>query len=230
MRTRDMDFAATEWLYLRLDQENGPVSLDTLRGMRDAGSLGDQTKVRPHGSTETSWLTLSDLLSRVPQKQGEALAGEEGWYYDGGGHRKGPITVKRLHDLVRHGDLSVQTLIWKSGSEKGWERYETLFPKSALPEGPPPLPVTSMNDALVWVLVAAPVLFALIDINLPTGIRSLSNYDIVFSLAAVLINSVIAGIDALYVRRVSQTYNDSGFWFWLIPVYLYKRTKLWMIS
>lgn len=224
MKAGETDFGRAEWLYLRLDQENGPVSTDTLRAMRDAGSLSDRTKVRPKEGPENSWVALSDLLARVPQKQDEVPEGQPGWYYDGGGHRKGPVSSDRLHDLVTRGDLSAQALIWKEGSERGWEKYDVHFPKKE-PSGPPPLPVTSANDTLAWVLVATPVLFALVDIKMPSAIRSLGSYDTIFLLATILINSAISGVDALYVRRVSQSYNDSAFWFWLIPVYLYKRMR-----
>lgn len=150
---------------------------------------------------------------------------ENDWYYDYNGDRKGPLSYSEMIELLKNETISPLTLVWNKswGETKGWnELNKTSLFRAFSNDGPPPLPTTHINNSFAWGLVAVPILGAFFEIILQEKF-GLSEGMWLF-LAYALVNSLLAIIDA---KRIKESGHSSklGFWFWLIPVYLFKRAR-----
>lgn len=69
------------------------------------------------------------------------------WYYAIGGDRRGPVDEQSFDELVRLGNITPDTLVWRDGMAD-WQPLKT-----ALPAAPSPAPVTapSANPSLQYV-------------------------------------------------------------------------------
>lgn len=149
------------------------------------------------------------------------------WHYEKNGSRFGPVSDKEIADKVAKGDLSNETLVWNEGwgSDRNWKQVkETEIIKNIQYSGPPPLPANRIDNSLVWALVGVQIAGTLIEIILQQSIPGFSSLWIYMTIAYFIVNSGLALKDSENIKKSGN--NDKiGFWFWLIPVYLYKRAK-----
>lgn len=152
---------------------------------------------------------------------------ESGWYYESNGNRLGPISVTEIATKLSEGSLSRSTLVWNEGwgNKQDWRpAQDTSLMESIQDSGPPPLPADNINKTLAWALVGVPIVGTLIEIILYQSVEGLSDKWYFTLIAYFLVNSALAIKDAGNIKK-SGNQDNIGFWFWLVPIYLYKRAR-----
>ena len=112
---------------------NGPYDLQRLRGLVARGKLSRIHEVSPDGQTWAPATSVYGLFD-AQGSGGAAGAGDMGgggfdtgadtydpqpvaddWYYAANGAQSGPVSSDELRSMVQSGQLSPETLVWRSG-------------------------------------------------------------------------------------------------------------------
>ncbi|VXC72375.1 conserved membrane hypothetical protein [Pseudomonas sp. 8Z] len=137
---------------------------------------------------------------------------EADWYYEEAGSRKGPVTAPAMAELIQSSRLGYGTPVWHKGLAD-WVPLESTGLIEHLPSTPPPLHAKSVSDLWVWAIAISPLAFLLLD---PTSLY-----------LPLIIMGVLIALVALDRRVLGEAgYALPSFiWLFLVPIYLYKRSK-----
>jgi GYF domain 2 len=147
------------------------------------------------------------------------------WSYDIKGRQTGPVATDVIRDLLHRGTVSHETLVWNETFGQSWKPIRDTDIIISDKNTPPPLPATHVNNTCAWLLVLVPVVGVFGEKAVgDLGVRP-SQVELV--LAYAVVNAAIALVDAKHIARSGRNANNIslGFWFWLIPAYLFQRAR-----
>jgi len=154
------------------------------------------------------------------------------WFYEKNGQRIGPMDEKQIIGLIENGGLDRQTLVWHPSLEQ-WQPLSNtqLAANISSPVCPPPLPSSSINNTIVWVLAFAPIIgifcegiiAGVIYSSEHRAMRAVENGE--FFYISLLINIGLGYLDERTLKNAGVDTRAYGKMAWLIPVYLWKRAK-----
>lgn len=142
------------------------------------------------------------------------------WYYAEKGEKLGPFDLEELKNLVTKGKISKDTKVW--GGMGDWmPAYQTALSGmfSAPSDTPPPLAGTDVYNLYVWLVVAIPIVGAILELLL---------FDVLGAASALLYlvpNVVLCVLDERKLKAAGHQ-APSSWWCLIIPVYLWKRATL----
>jgi hypothetical protein len=161
----------------------------------------------------------------------ESSVEEGAWFYVHSGQRKGPVTTNQINELIKSGMVSYGSLVWSAGFSE-WQKVEDSSLRVSLSTiTPPPLTGENVNNSIVWVLAFAPLIGRLIEVSIahasydPASGRSVA--DIVGNLwfITIILNIALSYFDENRLRHAGHNTSKFRGWTWLVPVYLYQRSK-----
>lgn len=142
---------------------------------------------------------------------------ESKWYYAEKGKRIGPKSLVEMQALAREGRIQKQTLVWNGAGD--WKPAEQTELRSSIEksvsDGPPPLKSEQVNNSLIWLVVAVPVLGALLE--------AVMGWEVVWW-GYLAVNIVLLTWDEYRLKKASHA-APATWWIFLIPVYLWHRAK-----
>lgn len=138
------------------------------------------------------------------------------WFYEQAGTRIGPLTKTRIEELVHNGTIQHDTLVWPGHGEWISANQSELVELLALGTGePPPLPGQNVNNTFVWLVVAVPIIGALIE--------QAAQRDLM--LLYIITNVALCSLDGWKLKAAGHRAPVMA-WVFLVPVYLWKRASL----
>lgn len=152
------------------------------------------------------------------------------WFYTLGGQRMGPIPAIEIRELLTARKLDGDTPVWR----KGWTDWKPLHQSelaAGLGEEPPPVAAAHINNAYVWVLAIAPLLYLIIEVVIRSYQLSRPWEDHSALLALTWIIPIVgnAGLCLLDESQLKKAGYASGwitfFAVVLAPVYLFVRAQ-----
>jgi hypothetical protein len=159
-----------------------------------------------------------------------AGANNDGWYFTESGQRKGPIATANLLELLRAEKISGDTPVWRKGFAD-WQPLRATDLGGHLPDSPPPVAPTHVNNGLVWAIAVAPIPYGIfggfiqaLEMDTPVEPHPLLQLTSVF--VPVAINAALCLADERQIKRAG--YADRWltlFGVLLAPVYLFLRAK-----
>ncbi len=161
----------------------------------------------------------------------EAALVEE-WYYEDDGTRTGPVTDEVMKEAILSGKLSHGNMVWKKGFSD-WIKIEESNFKPFLQERavPPPLVGDKVNNTVVWILAFAPIIGAFLE-GVLTALVYKDDYSFEVAISAhkfwyatLILNIVLSYLDETRLRAAGHDTKKFKGFFWLVPVYLFKRAK-----
>ena len=87
-----------------------------------------------------------------------STTGNEIWFYELNGERKGGISETDLITLIRNGTLRHGSSVWKKGFADWTNIEDTQLREHLDNTTPPPLTGAKVNNTVVWILAFAPLL------------------------------------------------------------------------
>ena len=87
-----------------------------------------------------------------------STTGNEIWFYELNGERKGGISETDLITLIRNGTLRHGSSVWKKGFADWTSIEETQLREHLDDTAPPPLTGAKVNNTVVWILAFAPLI------------------------------------------------------------------------
>jgi GYF domain 2 len=161
----------------------------------------------------------------VPQ-EGVATPERPEWFYELNGSRVGPATRTKISELLAQGTLTNTTLVWKSAFGPEWRQIDATDLLQIDTTTPPPLPQSHINEVYARGLVLIP----LIGAGFEGFLRNVFSHvpDIAIFGFYFIANTILSVTDSKQISESGRNPNNLrlGFWFWLIPVYLYQRAKI----
>jgi hypothetical protein len=197
--------------------EHGPFGTDEMVRLVASGQLNPETMA--WSDRDGTPIAIKETRFTGPVRPTAPL-----WHYERAGKRIGPLQEGEILRAYNSGEISRETLVWSPGVGPSFVRLgdTQLIPPS---NEPPPLPATAVDNSLVWVLVAIPLCSAFIEriVDAPSFFSSGWTWTCII----VAANWTISLVDEKRVKRSGVATRDIsfGFWFWLIPVYLYQRAR-----
>jgi len=153
------------------------------------------------------------------------------WHYEKNGKRKGPVSKTNIEDMIKSGELTYGNMVWTIG-QSNWILVEESEFKHLLGSiTPPPLTGDKVNNTIVWILAFAPFIGLLIEVIVALAVYSNEGLaqkaikDRGFWYITVLLNTVLCLWDEKMLKRAGYNTSKFGWSWWLVPVYLYQRTK-----
>lgn len=142
------------------------------------------------------------------------------WYYAEKGEKLGPFNLEELKDLVKKGKVSNDTKVW-AGMGDWVPAYQTALSGmfSAPSDTPPPLTGAEVYNLYVWLVVAMPIVGALLEL-LFIDILGEASF-----LLYLVPNVVLCVLDERKLKAAGHQ-APSSWWCLIIPVYLWKRATL----
>lgn len=175
------------------------------------------------------------------------------WYYSLNGERLGPVTEEQMRELLSSGKLSNETQVWTDGFDDWRPISQTPLKVStsslpplktasdrqikhtdrriqqriqSTPKAPPPLPGKAVSNTVIWIVAFVPIwgtfLARIISLQLAWSATEKAMFEWPFWL---ILNSALCWFDEQRLEKAGHNTSSFGFWFWLVPVYLYKRAK-----
>jgi hypothetical protein len=156
------------------------------------------------------------------------------WFYEYSGGQKGPVSKEGLIDLFKSGHISTRTLVWTKEFGVTWKAFSEANPEVIVAsDTPPPLPASPpviqlRNDSIwPWVIALTP----LVSIFTDNIIKDNSNGSEEFSLSLLLSFGIYSALILVDVRSINaRNLNPEGkalgAFFWLVPLYLYRRASV----
>lgn len=157
-------------------------------------------------------------------------AGNYEWFYTQGGQRKGPVQADDLRALLATQTIDGETPIWRKGL-KDWLPLHQSEIGAILPDGPPPVASTQINNGLVWTLAVAPIAYLIIEVLIRGYQLSQPGEDFPLSSALIWIVPIATNctLCLLDEQQLKQAGYSSGwmtfFAVLLAPVYLFMRAQ-----
>ena len=157
------------------------------------------------------------------------------FYYEDNGKRVGPFPLNDFEKLIIQKKIGPKTLIWTQGFANWVEIKDSEFMDKISFEGPPPLDGAHVNNLFVWILAFAPIIgqalkgfFAVLfikgpifwDFQIDDELKSKPYFLIPFA-----INLLLTFWDLKKLKEAGYETKAFVSYFWLVPVYLYKRAK-----
>lgn len=154
---------------------------------------------------------------------------EASWFYEQNGQRLGPVSESTLISMIRGAVVSRDSLVWRDGLA-GWARLgETELKGHFDPNVPPPLSGSLVNNGLIWVLAAAPLIGLFLESFLSIGLNG-DTYLAEVAVAAhrywfvtLALNIALSYFDEQRLKKAGYDTTQFKGWVWLVPVYLYQR-------
>ena len=142
------------------------------------------------------------------------------WYYEEDGKKVGPIPSSKIKLLAKNNHTIYRfTKVWRDGMPEWKKAEETEL--SQYFEGPPPLSGDGVSNTFVWILAFAPIIGAII-----VSILTELFHSHVFWMVNVGLNIVLALLDERKLNAAGHNTRALKLGSaWLVPVYLYKRSK-----
>jgi hypothetical protein len=216
----------------------GPNSLKELKLLQFENRISGDAQVTEEGTED--WMPFDEVLKvtaadriSVPVSQSveTPLTGaippplpeisEQEWHYTARGKRLGPVTSSKLTDLAVQGVVDNDTLVWAEGFDD-WIPFGKTQLK-CVPSSPPPLTGAAVANGMVWVLAFVPI-FGTYLIYCVAELMNINPYDFSLSLFIFLpLNIGLTLLDRGCLAKAGHDTKKFGGWFWLVPVYLYKR-------
>jgi hypothetical protein len=153
-----------------------------------------------------------------------AAAEDAAWFYAHAGARFGPVSEDGMRQLVANGAIHGQTLVWRIGMRDWHPVHQTELASlvsGSGPATPPPLPVNTVNNALVWIVAFVPVIVSYLGPVLAVllGTTVVSPWYLV-----PLLNICLCLADEANLKRAGYDTRWMGVWAVLLPpVYLFVR-------
>lgn len=178
---------------------------------------------KPAQSDAAAWSEAPGPSDAPPRADEEA--GAEQWYYVCAAGRRGPIPQQRLLELAEAGEITPDTLIWRSGLHD-WIKFQLIgqLPEETPSAAPPPAAVGNTSG---WVLSLAPLWGTAIQImctdsRIALTHEKLANYNEMWWIMVGL--NVLAAYLDRQVRRSGPEGGHIRLWWCLaVPFYIFRR-------
>ncbi len=124
--------------------------------------------------------------------------------------------------------MTGDTLVWNPGLGSEWKRLAEVHPHS-VPEkadAPPPLPTSTpkASSLFAWAIALVPIVGGFIQMVLAAD-RALPRQGAVLSVYFV-VYTILCTLDSNHIKNSRASSELPIRWFWLVPVYLYKRARI----
>ncbi len=158
---------------------------------------------------------------------------EKPWFYEQGGQRKGGVSDDEIISMVKSGDLSHGSSVWKKGFPD-WMKIENTELRTHLDESaPPPLTGEHINNTVVWVLAFAPIIGFMLEYFV-SGVVYHDNQYLAEAAATggkfwyitLILNIALSYWDEKRLKVSGTNTEKFSAWVWLVPVYLFQRAKV----
>ncbi|MEJ6007741.1 DUF4339 domain-containing protein [Paucibacter sp. AS339] len=225
----------TLWYYEQSGQHIGPAPTSVIQALVLNSTVSASTLVwrsgwadwTPMGRTELGAL-LSGASAAATSKD---TSDTKTWHYEQSGQRKGPVTQAEMHAMIEKGHLTHGSLVWRAGMP-AWSLVEDTELRSQLLQGtPPPLSGEAINNSVVWLLALSPVLIELLRYFIAliaTGGNEARADRLVsqdaFWVVGPVISIALSYWDVSVLKKAGVNTQLLG-QAWLVPVYLFKRSK-----
>lgn len=154
------------------------------------------------------------------------------WFYEENGSQKGGAKEEEIISLIEKGKITYGTSVWKAGLPDWIKVEDTELRKYLAKVSPPPLKGDKVNNTVVWILAFAPLIGSFIEgfiagmiYENPYRIDSaISNAE--FWYITVILNITLSILDERKLKSAGQDTSKFKGWVWLVPVYLYQRSKM----
>jgi hypothetical protein len=186
--------------------------MKTIRCIACENEVNAEMAKCPYCGTEMEPAEEEVLRQEMPEPADDPEPKVQSWYYEAGGKRNGPISLQECKQLLQDGLIDSHTLVWKSGFSDWMRICDSEL--NQLIEGPPPIPGGYMNNSLAWMLAFIPILGLSLGFLLPDS-------ELWYIIMPIL-NIVLIVLDLNLLKRGGYAVSF-WVWFWLVPVYLYKR-------
>lgn len=152
---------------------------------------------------------------------------EKIWYYEVKGARKGPVSERKIGQLIDSKVVFYDTSVWRQGYSD-WRRVSDTELRGHLDKvGPPPLLGEKVNNTFIWVLAFAPILGDFLQ-GLIAGILH-GSYALLHAhkywYVTLLLNLLLCVLDERQLKKAGHNTAHFRGWIWLIPVYIFQRAK-----
>lgn len=156
------------------------------------------------------------------------MAETQDWYFEQDGGRQGPVPLESLLALLANKSVSADTLVWNASFGPVWKKLGEVQPP-AIPTdtaGPPPLPQAKpkAGNFFAWTIALFPIIGSAVELVATADVGANAHRGIT-GILYFLAYSVLCALDAGQIRKGGATEAAPIFWFWLVPVYLYKRAR-----
>jgi len=160
-----------------------------------------------------------------------STTGNEIWFYELNGERKGGISETDLITLIRNGTLRHGSSVWKKGFADWTSIEDTQLREHLDDTTPPPLTGAKVNNTVVWILAFAPLIGLTLEYFVAYMVHS-SEYRAEQAVASghfifitLILNIALSFLDEKRLKKAGTDTSTFGGWVWLVPVYLYQRTQ-----
>nr|WP_295074730.1 DUF4339 domain-containing protein [uncultured Roseateles sp.] len=223
------------WYYEQSGQHKGPVSTDDIQTLALNGTVSASTLIwrsgwgawTPMDRSELRVL-LSDASAVLPAKDDPA---SKTWHYEQSGQRKGPVTQAEMHVMIEGGVITHGSLVWSAGMPSWTPVEATELSLQLLQDASPPLPGDAINNSVVWLLALSPVLIELLRYVIAliaTGGNEARADRLVsqnaFWVVGPVVSIALSYWDVSVLKKAGVNTQLLG-QAWLVPVYLFKRSK-----
>ncbi len=162
------------------------------------------------------------------------------WHYECNGAQLGPISETELIELFKLEKIDQSTVIWRKGLENWIELHKSELARIIPSDIPPPLIGSKVSNTFVWILAFAPIVgfFAqtiIAGLILQSKGASATDYNWNALVKAqvsnlwwisLALNILLCVLDEIKLKSAGHnTSKFSGFWLFLVPVYLFKRAS-----
>ncbi len=133
----------------------------------------------------------------------------------------GPVEKDVVQRLFDEGALSDTSLVWNDSFGSEWRRIGDIldFRKT---DGPPPLPLTAINDFWIWAIVAVPLIGSFVEHIIQSNGEDITGAIVAYFIA----NSLFCYLDEKSIRNSGRKTPVSwGIGSLLVPAYLFIRAK-----
>lgn len=143
------------------------------------------------------------------------------WHYEVDGRREGPITASELRAMKMSSEMRRDTLVWNSEVGGPWRPISEVDLSHVVRSVQP----SAVSDGLAWAIAMVPILGAFAELILQDDGYLDPDSTVAFKVYSLLY-AVLAFLDVSHIRGQVGTARGIGWWFWLPPVYLFKRARL----
>ena len=152
---------------------------------------------------------------------------EKIWYYEEKGSRRGPVSQREIHQLMDSQIISYDNYVWRQGYSDWLKISETELRNHLDRVGPPPLLGDNVNNTFVWVLAFAPILGTFLEVLIAEMLHGTAAMSRVqeYWYITLLLNILLCVLDERQLKKAGHNTTRFRGWIWLVPVYLFQRTK-----
>jgi GYF domain 2 len=164
--------------------------------------------------------SIPTVPASVPPGQADA----DMWHYAKGEKRHGPISTEAIMQMFEKGELERQDHVW----QKGWSEWRPIdqTPLIAATSVPPPLSGAAVGSKLVWVLAFLPLIFCVFEKSSQMPQMPIADYGTKLVWCNIFFNFILCSVDWHNLKMAGYSNRAMG-WMWLlVPVYLFKRSRL----